>query len=1036
MHMTKNQSDCFKQGWLSRLSMCFFILSILFLFFLPAASAAKNSGYGSGMKTITGSVTDENNNPVPGATVSIKGKSGGTQTDIEGRFTIDAQESDVIEISAVGFTSKEIIVGSSTNYGIVLVRSVSELEQVVVVGYGAQKKVNLTGSVSYIGGAELTKRPVANVQNLLQGKIPGMQVTQSSGKPGDDNAQFRIRGIGTFSGAGSDPLILIDGVRGDMASLNPDDVESISVLKDAASAAIYGARAANGVILVTTKRGKSGEVSVQYHGNFLAQKATRLPKLLTNSADYMEYWNEANARSGLIEYFSQQTIDAFRNSNDPVKYPNFDWVNHIFNTGYGQNHHISVNGGTEKTKFNLSLGYLDQDGIIKIYNTKKYNVLFSVDSKIKDWITIGGNAQLSKKDIRQDNFGDNDFVMSAYAGPNYTPTMTLPDGTTGFVARYSHTIGEWTVRNADALLASGFRKINIYDIGTQLYADIKLTKDLKWYTKGAVGFTNSFNKRFEHAVDNYYFDDGSYAHNNAVWQEGVRDLMNQNFGTTLYSTLDYSRSFGLHELNVLLGYNQESNFYRELSGSKLSFPTITLSELNAGAALGQSTGGTANEWAIQSFFGRINYDFQGKYLFEANARYDGTSRIAPETRWGFFPSLSAGWRISEESFLRDVNWTDNLKLRASWGRLGNQNVGLYPYQDMLSITSYPFESLDPGVQLTALRDRTLRWETTSVLDFGFDYSLKNGLLSITADWFNKITDDILYQIPVPASVGLSAPTVNYGKMKNTGWEFEIGHRNMIGEVTYNVNFNFSTFKNEVLSVKSPTYGNRIIQEGLPFNAYYLIEMQGIFQTQEEIDKAPDHPYNPKPGDLRFRDANNDGVIDSKDRVVVDGAYPKFYYGGSLNLSWKNFDFTAFFQGIEGVKFYYGGMHMAWGYTPFAQGSSPTLDFINKMWTPDRPSNTTPAIFEQGYKPNNGTPNTYWLLDASYLRLKNVLLAYRFPDKMIRNIGLKGIQAYVSGDNLITITKYPGSDPERTCTGCRYSTYPNVTTYTVGVKATL
>ncbi|MBX3252674.1 MAG: TonB-dependent receptor [Chitinophagaceae bacterium] len=989
------------------------------------------------LKNISGIVKDTKGDPVPGASVKVKRKPGGVQTDANGRFTLDAQENDVLEITAVGFKAVEITVGAQTSYDITMEQDFSEMEQVVVVGYGTQKKVNLTGAVAYIGGDELAKRPAPNVQNLLQGKVTGLQVTQSSGKPGDDNAQMRIRGVGTFSSAGSDPLILIDGVRGDMSALNPDDIESVSVLKDAASAAIYGARAANGVILVTTKRGKARDLTIQYHGNVQAQKATRLPDLVTNSADYMQYWNEANTRSGLPTYFSQATIDAYRNSNDPVKYPNFNWVDHVFNTAYAQDHHLGISGGNEKTTFNLGLGYFGQGGVISIYDLKKYNLLLSVDTKVRDWISIGGNVQLTKRDVQQDNFGDNDYVMSAYSGPNYTPTMTLPDGTTGYVARYSSSIGEWTVRNPDALIASGFRKINTNNVRAQVYADIKLAKDLTWYTKGAVGSTDYFNKRFEHAVDNYFFEDGSYAHNNAVWQEGVRETMSQNFETTLYSTLNYKKTIAeVHNLNALLGYNQESNYYRDMSGSKITFPTNSISELNAGAALGQSTGGTANEWAIQSFFGRLNYDFKGKYLFEANARYDGTSRIAPETRWGFFPSLSAGWRISEESFLRDANWTDNLKLRASWGQLGNQNVGLYPYQNVLSNTSYPFSSLEPGVQLTRLVDRTLKWETTTVTDFGIDYSLKNGLISFTADWFDKITDGILYQIPVPASIGLSAPTVNYGKMKNTGWEFEVGHRNRIGELDYNVNFNFSTFKNKVLSVKSPSYSNRVIKEGLPFNSFYLIEMDGIFQDQEEIDKAPAHPFNPKPGDLRFKDANGDGVIDAKDRVVVDGAYAKFYYGGSLNLSWKNFDFTAFLQGVEGTKVYVGGVHMAWGYAPFAQGSSPTKDFVKNRWTPENHSNTTPAMFEQTYKPINGTPSTYWLLDASYLRLKNIALSYGFPGSVARKIGLKSLRAYVSGDNVITITKYPGADPERSCDGCRFSIYPQITTYTVGVKASL
>ena len=1023
----------------ARAAMYSAALFLIFLFNNSVQGAAfpeEMAPEGIRQSKISGTVKDGDGAPVAGASIKIKDRPGGVQTDLSGKFTIEAGINDILIISAVGHATKEITIGTGSDYDISLAKEYSELDQVVVVGYGTQKKVNLTGSVASIGGAELVKRPATNVQNLLQGKISGLQVTQGSGKPGADNAELRIRGVGTFSGAGSSPLVLIDGVMGDMTSLNPDDIESVSVLKDAASSAIYGARAANGVILVTTKRGKTKDLTIQYHGNFQVQKATRLPKLLTNSAEYMTLWNEANLRDGLTPHFSQTTIDAFKNGNDPDKYPNFDWVDHVFRNALAHNHHIGISGGNEKTTFNLSMGYLDQGGIMSIYDFKKYSLLLSVDTKVKDWLTIGGNIQLSKRDIVQENFGDNDFVMSAYSGPNYTPTMTLPDGSTGFVARYSNTIGEWTVRNPDAITASGSRKINLYSMRPQIYADVKLAKNLTWLTKGAIGFNSEFNKRHESPIDNYYFDDGSYAHNNAVWQQGVRDLMTQNFETTLYSTLNYQKSFGGHDLTVLAGYNQESNYYRELSGSRLNFPTTTISELNAGAALGQSTGGTANEWAIQSLFGRLMYDYNGKYLFEVNARRDGTSRIAPETRWGTFPSVSAGWRVSEESFLRSLSWLDNLKLRASWGKLGNQNVGLYPYQDLLSTTSYPFDGLAPGVLMNALRDRSLKWETTTVTDFGADFSMKNGLISLTVDWFNKVTDDILYQIPIPASVGLNSPTINYGKMKNTGWEFELGHRNTIGELSYNVNFNFTTFKNKVLDVVSPTYGNTIVMEGLPFNAYYLIEWDGIFQSQDEIDKAPVHPFNPKPGDLKYRDANDDGVIDSKDRVVVDGAYAKFYYGGSINLAWKNWDLSAFFQGVQGNKLFVGGSHMAWGYTPFVQGSPPTLDYLKDMWTPSNPSNSTPAIYQSQYKPNTGTASTYWLLDASYMRLKNIAIGYSFTNDVTRSIGLKGLRVYVSGDNLLTVTDYPGADPERSCTGCRFSVYPQVTTYAAGVKATL
>lgn len=992
---------------------------------------------------VSGTVYTATGETMPGANVLEKGTTNGTTTDADGKYTLTVSEADaVLVFSFIGYATQEVAVNGRTLVDVRLEEDMTSLDEVVVIGYGTAKKSSLTGAVSTVASQELTKRPAPNVQNLLQGKVSGLQITQSGGTPGADAGTMRIRGVGTFSSTGSNPLVLIDGVEGDITDLDPNNVESVSVLKDAASAAIYGARAANGVILINTKKGRAEALSVEYHVTLEAQKATRLPELLTNSADYMELWNEANERSGKQKYFTQQEIDAFRNNpDDPVNYPNFDWVDYMFKTAYVQNHHLSVNGGNEKTTFNLALGYLDQGGIVDLYDYKRYNFLFSIDTKINDWLTIGGKLQGLKKRITQDVQGTHNeayFIMHAFGpGPNYTPTMTLPDGSTGFVARYSSSIAEWTVRNPAAILAQGSNVTDNYTTRPQIYAEVKLAKDLTWFTKGAVDFDYNFRKNHEHAVDNYYFKDGSYAHNGAVWNLGVRDNMNTAFLTTLYSTLNYNKVIhSNHNLGLLVGFNQETAYYRSLGGSRLYFPTDNLRELNAGSSLNQSTSGTASEWAIRSGFGRFTYDFKSKYLFEANARLDATSRIAPDTRVGFFPSVSAAWRLSEESFMGGVHWLDDLKIRASWGQLGNQNVGTYPYQDVLSTTSYAFDALEPGVRLTRLVDKTLKWETTTISDIGLELSVKNGMFYLTADWYNKFTDDILYSIPVPASVGLSAPTVNGGQMKNTGWDFELGHRNSIGQLQYGVDFNLSFYKNELVSILSPSYGTNTVQEGLPYNSYYLIEWIGIFQNQAEIDQGPTHPFNPKPGDLKYKDQNADGVINADDRVVVEGYYPKFYYGGSLNLSFKNFDFSAFFQGVEGVKNYFGGQHRAWGYTPFTQGSPPPMDLVRNRWTEDNPTNEYPAIYEQSYQPVNGTHSTYWLHDASYLRLKNLRIGYTLPTTLIQKVGFKGAQVYFSGDNLFTITDYPGADPERSSLTSSYSVYPQLTSYAFGVKVKL
>ena len=992
------------------------------------------------MATVTGIVRDANGEPIPGVTVSVAGSTVGTVSDLEGKYSLSVPEGSTLVFSFIGFETQSVAVGDRSIVDVVLAEDLQNLDEVVVIGYGTTKKVNLTGSVSTIGAQELNKRPSPNVQNLLQGKVSGLQITQSGGTPGADAGAMRIRGVGTFSGTGSSPLVLIDGIEGNITNLDPNNVESVSVLKDAASAAIYGARAANGVILINTKRGRSQELAVEYHGTIEAQKATRLPELLTNSAEYMELWNEANQRAGKQTYFSQEEIDAFRNNpNDPVNYPNFDWIDHVFKTAVVHSHHFSVNGGNEKTTFNLAAGYLDQGGIVDLYDFKRYNLLLSVDSKVSDWLSVGGNIQGLKKEIVQDVQGTHDegyFIMHAYGpGPNYTPTMTLPDGSTGYVARYSEDIAEWTVRNPDAIIAQGSNVRSAYTMRPQLYVDIKLAENLTWYTKGAADFNYNFRKNHETEVDNYYFKDGSYAHNGAVWNLGVRDNMNTAFLTTLFSTLNYTKSLNeIHNFGLLAGYSQETAFYRDLGGSRTFFPTNNLRELNAGSSLNQSTSGTASEWAIQSLFGRFTYDFQSKYLFEANARFDATSRIAPDTRLGFFPSVSGAWRLSQESFFADANWLDDFKIRGSWGKLGNQNVGTYPYQDVLSTTSYAFGTLEPGVRLTRLVDRRLRWETTTITDIGLDFSINNGLLFLTADWYNKFTDDILYSIPVPASVGLSAPTVNGGQMKNTGWDFELGHRNTIGQVNYSVDVNLSSYKNEVVSIISPSYGTHTVQEGLPFNSYYLVEWIGIFQNQEEIDQGPTHPFNPKPGDLKFKDQNNDGVINAADRIVVDGFYPKFYYGGSLNLSYKNFDVSAFFQGIEGVKNYVLGRQP--GLIPFAQGSPPNMDLVRNRWTESNPTNEYPAIYESSYGPVNGTPSTFGLQDASYLRLKNLRIGYTLPLEVVQRIGFKGAHVYFSGDNLLTFTDYPGADPERSGLTSNFSVYPQLTSYAFGVRVKL
>lgn len=979
---------------------------------------------------VSGTVSDENGQTLPGVNIIEKGTTNGTTSNAAGQFSLSVTgESSVLVFSFIGYVTREIAVGSQTSIELSLSPDVTALEEVVVIGYGEQKKVNLTGAVATVSSDELIKRPAPNVQNLLQGKVPGLQVVQNSGQPGDDGATMMIRGLGTFSDVGNSPLVLIDGIVGDMTNLNADNIESISVLKDAASASIYGARAANGVILITTKKGASGAMTIDYRASFQLQQPTALPELVTNSADYMEYYNAARLRSNQSALFTQQEIDAYRNATDRVKYPNFDWIGEMVGNAPAQNHYLSASGGSDKTTYNIAFGYLDQDGVVGGHDYKRYNFNVNVDSKVKEAVTIGGTIALTDKSIHEPTYTDDNFMLSIYSR-NPTTSVYVPDGSGHFAGNYRQ--GVPSNRNPESILASGGSLFEKYNIAAQSYIDVNITKDLTWSVKGAANFNSDFSKLRDHPVDVYFFSTGVYQNNGNSTTIGVRDNFNQSLLTTLYSTLNYSKHFGAdHTLSALVGYNQESFRNRFLQGIRTTFPADDLTELDAGSLNGQSNSGTSYEWAIQSVFGRVNYDYKERYLLEANFRYDGTSRIYRANRWGLFPSVSAGWRLSNEAFLQDNAWLDNLKIRGSWGKLGNQNIGNYPYQDILSVTTYPFDVLEQGVVQTRLTDKNLRWETTAITDVGLDFSIKNGLLSGSFDWYNKVTDDILYEIEIPLSIGLTGPTVNYAKMQNKGFEFELTHSNRIGEFQYAVNVNFSTNKNEVLKVKAPYYDtNNTIQEGLPWMSNYMVEWIGIFQSDQDIADSPTQPYNPKPGDLKFKDQNGDGKIDADDRVVVDGAYPDFIYAGGLNLSWKRFDVSAFFQGLQGSKFFVD----RWGTVPFTQGAAPTKEFAENAWTEDNKSTTHPAMYQDGYGPVTGTRSTYFLQDASYLRLKNLVIGYTVPQSITQKVRMKDLRVYLSADNLLTFTKYPGADPERLGVGRqRFATYPQIKIFTAGLN---
>ena len=1000
---------------------------------------------------VSGVVTDEAGEPLIGVSVLVKGTTLGNITDLNGRFSLDVPEGSILEISYIGYKTQSIK-AQREPMNIVLKEDAQKLDEVVVVGFGTQKKVNLTGSVSAVTGDDISKRPVANAAILLQGQIPGLRVNQGLGQPGGEGTSFRIRGQGTFSSAGSDPLILINGVPGSMTNLDPSVIESVSVLKDAASAAIYGARAANGVILVTTKQGAVGDkVHISYHGNVGLHTPTKLYDRVTNSVEYMELANLAWKNSGTGKQYTQDQINLYRNNVGDPQYPNFDWQDYMFRTAVVQTHNLSMAGSTEKTTYNVALNFVDQPGTMRGFKYRKYNATIDLTARITNFIKVGTYANLMYGETEQPRQGQNDAFLSTLSqAPTYMPW--LPDDGTG-IRRWTSSAYSFESHNKNMPAIIGdnaMKRDNNFDINAQLWLEINLAKGLTWYTKGAARLQSNKSKDWRGSTT-YTYDYHTGERSSELDKGGLGLSVGdgRRFYTNLYSYLKYDLSLvdNAHNFSLMVGYNQESEKYETLNAYRKDF-AFDLPVLNAGGTADWSNSGGEEEWAIQSLFGRFNYDFKERYLFEANMRYDGTSRISDENRWGVFPSFSVAWRATEEEFIKNLNlnWLNNFKLRGSWGQLGNQNIGLYPYQAMISgVDDYPFTKTSDGViigyQQTAYANRNIKWETTTITDIGFDLQVFDGL-SVTFDWYKKTTDDILRSSQVSSLLGLSAPTVNNGSVENKGIEVALNYANMVKGGTfrgfrYNAGVYFDRSRNKLTEFGAEEIGSYSIKrEGLPYDEYYMLECIGVFADQAEINASPKQfNDNTQPGDLKYKDISGpdgkpDGVIDNYDRRTFSGRFPGFEYGINASATWKGFDLSLIGQGVADKKYY----TTDWGVQPFMQGSSPNKDYIKHMWTEENPYGAKhPKLYWQDMGGGKNTrPNSYYLKDASFFRLKNVTLGYTLPRVWTEIATIPKVRIYFSGDNLLTLTPYKGLDPERNGDG-RDAIYPQNRIYSFGLN---
>lgn len=1000
---------------------------------------------------VSGVVTDEAGEPLIGVSVLVKGTTLGNITDLNGRFSLDVPEGSILEISYIGYKTQSIK-AQREPMNIVLKEDAQKLDEVVVVGFGTQKKVNLTGSVSAVTGDDISKRPVANAAILLQGQIPGLRVNQGLGQPGGEGTSFRIRGQGTFSSAGSDPLILINGVPGSMTNLDPSVIESVFVLKDAASAAIYGARAANGVILVTTKQGAVGDkVHISYHGNVGLHTPTKLYDRVTNSVEYMELANLAWKNSGTGKQYTQDQINLYRNNVGDPQYPNFDWQDYMFRTAVVQTHNLSMAGSTEKTTYNVALNFVDQPGTMRGFKYRKYNATIDLTARITNFIKVGTYANLMYGETEQPRQGQNDAFLSTLSqAPTYMPW--LPDDGTG-IRRWTSSAYSFESHNKNMPAIIGdnaMKRDNNFDINAQLWLEINLAKGLTWYTKGAARLQSNKSKDWRGSTT-YTYDYHTGERSSELDKGGLGLSVGdgRRFYTNLYSYLKYDLSLvdNAHNFSLMVGYNQESEKYETLNAYRKDF-AFDLPVLNAGGTADWSNSGGEEEWAIQSLFGRFNYDFKERYLFEANMRYDGTSRISDENRWGVFPSFSVAWRATEEEFIKNLNlnWLNNFKLRGSWGQLGNQNIGLYPYQAMISgVDDYPFTKTSDGViigyQQTAYANRNIKWETTTITDIGFDLQVFDGL-SVTFDWYKKTTDDILRSSQVSSLLGLSAPTVNNGSVENKGIEVALNYANMVKGGTfrgfrYNAGVYFDRSRNKLTEFGAEEIGSYSIKrEGLPYDEYYMLECIGVFADQAEINASPKQfNDNTQPGDLKYKDISGpdgkpDGVIDNYDRRTFSGRFPGFEYGINASATWKGFDLSLIGQGVADKKYY----TTDWGVQPFMQGSSPNKDYIKHMWTEENPYGAKhPKLYWQDMGGGKNTrPNSYYLKDASFFRLKNLTLGYTLPRVWTEKANISKVRIYFSGDNLLTLTPYKGLDPERNGDG-RDAIYPQNRIYSFGLN---
>lgn len=982
--------------------------------------------------TLRGSVSDEGGK-LPGVSVGVNGSNVKTATDGNGNFAISVKRNDVLTFTYVGYQTQRITYTGQTSLNVVLKPGAIGLEETVVVGYAIQKKATLTGAVSSISAETLTKRSVASLSTAMQGTMPGVTIQQTSGQPGADGSNIRIRGIGSIN-SNSDPLVLVDGIEMNINQVDANMVESISVLKDAASASIYGSRASNGVILITTKRGKAGTISTTYSGYSTLQRPTNMPEVVS-AWQYLQAeldsWDNAGVSVSPSQREQQLKLIEDQKNLMPDNWNRYDtdWKEETMkDNALMQSHNVSMSGGTEKLRFYGSGSYLHQDGLIPNNDYSRLNIQLNTDLKVLPWMNVGLISGLRESNTLAPGLSTPKSIINKalYMLPTLSAAREL-DGNWGYGKN-----GDNPVALAHA---SGMNKDKASEVllnGTVTMTPLKGMEIVGQYSRRTVttrgtSLITPYTTSLKGQVMGIYPAEDNLQEN---WEETIR-----NFYRAQGS---YEKSEGGHYGKLLVGFQAEDNSFSSFYGAKKIFE-LDRYYLGNGDGSTATSGGGANGWSMMSGYARLNYTFSDKYLLEVNGRYDGSSRFVKKNRWGFFPSVSSGWVISKESFMEPTrSYLDMLKVRVSYGLLGNQNIGNYPYTATIN-PGYGYylgenKELVPGVAQTSLSNSNISWEKSKQFDVGLDVGFWNDKLTVTADYYVKTVYDMLMKFPLPYYAGMQPAFTNAGDMENKGWEVSIGHRNKIKDFTYGVTVTLNDNRNKITNLNGLNSQDRTMVEGYPNQGIWGYLTDGYYSDWDDVANSPKLGSAARPGFVKYKKLyEGENVdpksIDTRDMVYLGDPFPHYEFGMNLNAGWKNFDLTAFIQGLGERAMFMSGV----GLRPFANGGNLFTHQLDS-WTPENTNAAYPLLVPEANGSDNYVRSDKWVRDASYARLKNVVLGYTFPKTMTQKLKLGSLRVYLSGQNLFTLSNFEkGYDPEVSYGGTLGGEfYPIMQTYTFGL----